>query len=118
MKMYKYNAVVTRVVDGDTLDLDIDLGLHVHIHERVRLAEIDTPEIFGVKKESPEYALGMQAKERVEDLVLNKPVIIETIKDKKGKYGRYIVHLWTNDDLENTLSEILINEGLGEFKEY
>jgi micrococcal nuclease len=116
--MYEYYATVKRVVDGDTLDLDVDLGLHVHVHERVRLAEINTPEIFGVKKESEEYELGMKAKARLEELVLGETVKIQTIKDKKGKYGRYIVNMWTRANLEDTVSQILIEEGLGEFKEY
>ena len=60
--MYNYNATVIKVVDGDTFDLDIDLGLGVHRHERVRLNGVNTPETYGVKKESQEYADGMAAK--------------------------------------------------------
>ena len=44
MNMYEYNAIVERVVDGDTVDLRIDLGFSVWISERCRLIGIDTPE--------------------------------------------------------------------------
>ena len=43
--MYEYKCKVTRVVDGDTVDIDIDLGFGVWLHkERVRIYGIDTPE--------------------------------------------------------------------------
>jgi micrococcal nuclease len=43
--MYEYNIKkVTKVVDGDTIDVDIDLGFNISFAQRVRLAGIDTPE--------------------------------------------------------------------------
>ena len=43
--MYEYRCKVSRVVDGDTVDIDIDLGFGVWLHkERVRIIGIDTPE--------------------------------------------------------------------------
>ncbi len=43
--MYEYKAVVTRVVDGDTVDVDIDLGFNVWLKkQRIRLYGLDTPE--------------------------------------------------------------------------
>ena len=42
---YRYNVTVTRVVDGDTVDVDIDLGFGmVYKKQRVRMMGIDTPE--------------------------------------------------------------------------
>ena len=43
-ELYYYNAVVDRVVDGDTLDMTIDLGYNIWIKERVRLYGLNTPE--------------------------------------------------------------------------
>lgn len=40
MGMYFYKAKVTRVVDGDTLDIVIDLGFRASMQLRVRLARI------------------------------------------------------------------------------
>ena len=42
--MYEYNAKVTHVVDGDTMDLAIDLGFDIVYNSRIRLYGINTPE--------------------------------------------------------------------------
>ena len=43
--MYRYKVYVTRVVDGDTVDVDIDLGFGmIYKKQRVRMMGIDTPE--------------------------------------------------------------------------
>ena len=78
-KLYRYSARCSRVVDGDTLDLDIDLGFGMHFFERVRLFGIDTPETFGVKKDSDEYARGKAAADRVRELVEDEVLLIQTV---------------------------------------
>ena len=42
--MYEYACQVTRVVDGDTVDVILDLGFSILHKCRVRLYGIDTPE--------------------------------------------------------------------------
>ena len=42
--MYKYRAILLKVVDGDTIDARIDLGFNIFIHERIRLWKINAPE--------------------------------------------------------------------------
>jgi len=90
--MYQYKAIIQKVVDGDTLEIAIDLGLSVWIHdEKIRLYGIDTPEVFGVKKGTPEWELGMKASDFVKSIVKEKDeIIIQTLKDKQEKYGRYL----------------------------
>ena len=45
IKPYIYNAIVARVVDGDTVDVDISLGFGVWMKkQRIRLSGVDTPE--------------------------------------------------------------------------
>jgi micrococcal nuclease len=109
--MYQYKASVERVVDGDTIDLTIDLGFKITTHQRIRLAGINTPEIFSAKKDSPEHILGMEAKEFVENRVAanNNEVIIETDK-LVGKYGRYIGTILLADS-EKTLNDELVEKG-------
>ena len=63
--MYHYKAKVENIVDGDTMDVVIDLGFKVTTFQRIRLAKIDTPETYSVKKNSEEYKKGMAAKEYV-----------------------------------------------------
>ena len=43
--MFQYKAIITRVIDGDTVDCNIDLGFSVILFkQRIRLFGIDTPE--------------------------------------------------------------------------
>ena len=92
--MYKYRAIVSRVVDGDTIDLDIDLGFSVWLNsERIRLEGIDTPEIRTKDKEEKKY--GRMAKEFVEDkLPVGAKVTVMTKIDKEGKFGRMLGHIF------------------------
>lgn len=88
--LYNYKAYVTKVYDGDTITVDIDLGLKVLVRgEVLRLARIDTPEVRG--KERP---LGILARDYLRKLILGKEIRIQTVKDKKGKYGRYLAEVW------------------------
>lgn len=38
--MYKYNALLLKVVDGKTIDASVDLGFHIHVCVRLQLADI------------------------------------------------------------------------------
>lgn len=94
--MYQYKAIIQKVVDGDTMEIDIDLGLSVWLRsEKIRLYGINTPEVFGVKKGSPEWELGNKASEFVKKIVHeNEEATVETFKDKKEKYGRYLANVY------------------------
>ena len=83
--LYTYNAVVTDVYDGDSITLLVDLGFEVRFRIKVRLSGINTPEIRGSSR--PE---GLIARDYLRDLILNKTVIFKSLRDKKGKYGRYL----------------------------
>lgn len=100
--MFEYQAKLDRVVDGDTVDLHIDLGFSMENRStRIRLADIDTHEIFFVDNESEEYKKGMEEKEfaiewfdeanRKHDG--NYPLVVNTMRDRTGKYGRYIAYI-------------------------
>ena len=88
--LYHYRAIVSSVYDGDTVHVDIDLGLSTWIRgEKIRLARIDAPEIRG--EERPE---GLRSKKFLADLILGKEILLVTIKDRKGKFGRYLGEIW------------------------
>lgn len=128
--MYQYKAVIKKVVDGDTLEIDIDLGLLVWIHgEKVRLLGVNTPEVYGVKKDSPEWFEGNKASTFVKSVLKEQDdVIVETVKDKKEKYGRYLAVVYIKIDesylaglsgIRNIgnyycLNDILIEKGFAE----
>lgn len=98
--MYQYKAIVQKVVDGDTMEIDIDLGCLIWIHgEKIRLYGINTPEVYGVKKGTPEWEKGNSASVFVKDMVKEKDeVVVETFKDKKEKYGRYLALVYVKID--------------------
>lgn len=119
-KLYWYRGKVLRVVDGDTLDVEFDLGMNTFVRERVRLAGIDTPEIFGMKKESEEFKRGMEAKAFVEERLMDKVIWIHTYKDDKGKYGRYLADLFFQDadGKHVSICQLLLEDGLAEEVDY
>ena len=92
--MFEYNAVVVKVVDGDTVDVDIDLGFSVWLKkQRVRLYGLDTPESRTRDKEEKKYGLLAKAKV-LEHCPIGSKIKVKTQKGKsKGKYGRILGEL-------------------------
>lgn len=109
--MYEYKCKITRIVDGDTVDVDIDLGFGVWLKdERVRIMGIDTPE--SRTADPVEKVFGLASKKRLEQL-LGETGILKTVIDKdggdaKGKFGRILGDFLVGD---RTVTEILIEEG-------
>jgi len=95
--MYEYGCSVTRVVDGDTIDVILDLGFSVLHKCRVRLYGIDTPESRTRNKD--EKVRGKLAAKFLEDSINNgKQVILRSkLKDSKGKYGRVLGEVIVDD---------------------
>ncbi len=90
VSVYEYRCKVTRVVDGDTVDVDIDLGFGVWMHkQRIRLHGIDTPESRTRDLEEKKY--GLIAKEQIKSFMpVGSMQTLVTVKDKAGKYGRIL----------------------------
>jgi len=96
--MYTYNVKkVTKVVDGDTIDVDIDLGFNISYSQRVRLAGIDTPE--SRTKDLHEKKLGLESKEWLKKALENtKTIVIKTEKpNSTEKFGRILGWLYVDD---------------------
>ncbi len=116
--MYHYKAKVERIVDGDTMDVIIDLGFKITTFQRIRLAKINTPETYNVKKDSEEYKKGMASKEFVEKRVKANNFEIELLTEKvTEKYGRYIGIVRLADST-TSLNDELVEKGLAEYVEY
>lgn len=99
---YQYKAIVTSVYDGDTLNVDIDLGFGVWLKKQtIRLQGINAPEIRGKTKNE-----GIKSRDKLRELVLNKEILLETIKDKREKYGRWLgVLTFENKNINKLLLE-------------
>jgi len=105
-----YVKKVTKVVDGDTIDVEIDLGFDISFSSRVRLAGIDTPESRTTDK--MEKALGLEAKAYLKSQIESaKTVVIKTEKmDSSEKYGRILGWLFL-DGSNISMNEKMIEDG-------
>ena len=104
--LYKYNAWVTRVLDGDTFEAVVDLGFGVATTQTLRLRAIDAPEL--------KTRDGQEAKEFVEKLLKpGTPVSIRT--SRSDKYDRYLVDVFVTDPKsgeDQYLNSLLLEKGL------
>lgn len=108
---YIYNAHVTSIYDGDTITVDIDLGLDTwRNNERIRLYGIDTPEVRGDEREQ-----GLVSRDWLRGQILDCDIVLQTIKDRSGKYGRLLGIVWYNGE---NINEALVKHGLAEVVEY
>ena len=86
---YRINKV-TKVVDGDTIDVIIDMGFDIMYKSRVRLFGIDTPE--SRTRNLDEKKRGLLAKKYLQEaLKAGNSLSIKTYKDNEtGKFGRIL----------------------------
>lgn len=102
--LYTYRAIITSVYDGDTVTADIDLGMKIWLRgERLRLWGIDTPEI----NRGNNRAAGRAARDFLAGIILNRQVIVKTIRDRKGKYGRYLAIIYKGN---TNINELLVSK--------
>ncbi len=103
-----YIATVKQVIDGDTFEAKIKVWLGQDVVTRVRLRNIDTPEIKG--KCQSEIDLAERAKETMEKLTKGQSLVLTNISF--GKYGNRIIanaHVGPSD-----VSEVMIKSGLAQ----
>jgi len=84
------NAFVTKVVDGDTIDIS-----YKDERERVRLLDVDTPE--SVKEGVPAQPYSLQASGFTKKRLLNQPVKLVFSKGLKDRYGRLLAYVVLKD---------------------
>ncbi len=114
--LYHYRAVVVSVYDGDTIRVDVDLGLRSWRHrERIRLARINAPEIRGAQRPA-----GLAARDFLRELLEGREILLQTIKDRTGKYGRYLGEIWLKQDSGDYLNvnDLLVEKGHAEYATY
>jgi micrococcal nuclease len=98
---------VTRIIDGDTLEINISDGKFDST--RIRLLGIDTPETKDEKTGIMYF--GPEAAQFTEKLALNKniTVLLDSISDTRDKYNRLLAYIKLDDDRIG--NEVLIIEG-------
>lgn len=102
-------AVVDYVLDGDTFAAHVIVENNIRISARVRLADVDTPEIHGQCDD--EIKMALRARDRIADLLPGGSVVdLKNITDDKY-LGRIDADVYLSDG--RSLSKILLDENLG-----
>jgi micrococcal nuclease len=85
-KLYYYKAYVTRVHSGDSCRVDIDLGFGTWKRGlEIRLHRVQVPENKGDSREA-----GNAARDYLRNLILDKEVLLRTVKDRVGRIRGYL----------------------------
>jgi micrococcal nuclease len=87
-------APVTRVIDGDTIEVEIDGR-----RERVRYIGMDTPEMNDARPVVRDLARAASAANA--RLVADRQVRLELDVEKRDRYGRLLAYVWVGDTMVN-----------------
>lgn len=112
---YVYEAEVISSYDADTTTLRVDLGFNVTIQERFRLYGINAWEVRGEEKDR-----GIPARDWFRSMIPdNHKVRIRTIRDKKGKFGRYLCQIYIPTALGWLhINDELVRQAHARYQEY
>jgi micrococcal nuclease len=105
--LYVYRVANYRVVDGDTLEVTLDLGFSTFRKEKVRLARINAPEL--------KTELGPVSKGHLSELLDGKVLTVQTKKDEKDRYGRYVAEVWVEGV---NVNDRMVADNAAVFKDY
>ncbi len=94
-------ATVTRVIDGDTIEVELDGQIY-----KVRYIGIDTPETVDPQK--PVECFGKEAAERNRQLVAGRVVRLEKDVSETDQYRRLLRYVWVDGRMVN---QVLVEEG-------
>lgn len=109
--LYWYSANVVSIYDADTITVDVDMGLSTWQRGiKVRLLGIDAPELRGDEREK-----ALKARDWLRDQILDKDIVINTVKDKSGKYGRLLATVWLGN---RCINDELVDLGFAKTREY
>jgi len=92
---------VSRVVDGDTIEVEIGGA-----EDDVRLIGVDTPE--SVKPGEPVQCFGLEASEFTKDLLEGEDVRLEFDRERRDVYDRLLAYVYLRDLFVNAE---LVSEG-------
>jgi micrococcal nuclease len=87
-------VVVSRVVDGDTIEASVDGKT-----EDIRYIGVDTPE--SVKPDTPIQCYALKASHFNEDLVEGETVRLEYDAEQRDVYGRLLAYVYLGDEFVN-----------------
>ncbi len=100
---------------GDTCTAAVDLGFKVTVRgEKIRLWRINAPQIRGANRKA-----GLASRDFLRELILGREVLLQTIRDKRGKYGRYLGEIVVKQGRSKVnANDALVQAGHAEYVEY
>lgn len=104
--MFEYKATLLRVIDADTVHARVDLGCDVRIDLTIRLWGINAPEL--------NTDAGKLARQWLVDKVslAGWVVTLQTVKDRREKYGRYLGTLLADiGGVRVNLNTLMVQDG-------
>jgi len=103
------SALVTRVIDGDTVEVSLSGE-----SQTVRYIGIDTPETKHPNK--PIECFGPEASQFNEELVAGKQVLLEEDVTDKDRYGRLLRYVWIEG--VGLVNQVLVENGYARVSTY
>ena len=93
----------------------VDLGFKVTVRgEKIRLWRINAPQIRGANRKA-----GLASRDFLRELILGREVLLQTIRDKRGKYGRYLGEIVVKQGRSKVnANDALVQAGHAEYVEY
>lgn len=115
---YRYYATVEKIVDGDTIDATVDTGFRILYKVRIRIKNVDTPEIIAVTQTERDAAL--VAKQFLINLLpLGTRIIMDTFKSAVyNRWEAYIYVLNTKTAAYENVTDLIKLNGLEKAKSY
>ena len=102
-------AHVTRVVDGDTIEVRFNNGRS----EKLRYIGMNTPETYGDTE-----CFGKKASAYNKALVANKMVWLEMDVEKRDKYSRLLAYVYLDPNGDAMVNAILVAQGYAQMATY
>lgn len=115
--MPEYQALVTRVIDGDTVELMVSLGLGVSISKVCRLFGPDPNGKEGLNAPEVSTTAGAMARAALRNYFNQRAgrVTLATINDREDKYGRILGVLYSQGQ---NVNQWLLDNGYAVTKQY
>lgn len=111
MPAWTVPATIIRVIDGDTIEADLDLGWHITYRAKIRLADINCPEIITPEgRAARDYVTArMVALMPADGLGHPLAAPVNVTSHALDKYGRVLGTVWTAPGV--SLNDALIAAG-------
>lgn len=111
--MYEYRVKeIVSIYDGDTMKVIVDAGFGIYTKQTLRLYGINAPEMRGSNKVNGKITRDW-LREKVYSAMDNEGIVIKTMKDKTGKYGRLLAEVYIVGEV-TSLNEQMVEQNLAE----